>query len=294
MTVPDKRNQDSNEAVDSIKTIEIIDAVKRSGYLLENRILSKFLKNNFTAEANHVIFLNSDDTKYREIDVLASKYIDSIQLKDISNISLFVHFIIECINNSQPLGLFDNLGDRDEPSSDWTYSITNGDAEIQELLSIIIPGIIHDYENKYEEYLPSKQYCSFLKKKGDHKKDQWMAYHPDDFHKTLSKLVDCVKFKLKDSNDKWEGRQPQNTRLDFFIPVIILQNDLIKIHQIPDVEVSLEIEKLEFHRLKTSYDDSYNRNLSIDIVQEKYFDEFLISKLSVLSALSGNLRARIK
>jgi hypothetical protein len=144
MTMHDERNQDSNGSSNVIKTNEIIDAVKRSGYLLENRILSKFLKNNFAAEANHIIFLNNDNIKYREIDVLASKCIDSIALKDQANISIFTHFIIECINNSQPLGLFDTLSDRDEPSSDWVYSFTNGDAEIKELLSIIIPGIIAD------------------------------------------------------------------------------------------------------------------------------------------------------
>lgn len=290
----DERNQDSNGSSNVIKTNEIIDAVKRSGYLLENRILSKFLKNNFAAEANHIIFLNNDNIKYREIDVLASKCIDSIALKDQANISIFTHFIIECINNSQPLGLFDTLSDRDEPSSDWVYSFTNGDAEIKELLSIIIPGIIADCETEFDEYLPSKQYCSFLKKKGDHKKDQWMAFHPDDFHKTLSKLVDCVKFKLRDLNDRWEGRQPQNTRLDIFIPVIILQNELVKIHQKPDVEITLEIEQLKFHRLKTPYDDTYNRYLSIDIVQEKHFDEYLSLKLSGLSALFDNVKSRIK
>jgi len=291
MAALEKSPENSKDALDRIGENEIIESLKRSGYLLENRILSKFLKLKYSAEANHVIFSEIDGTRYREIDVVASKFVESIPINEIDGISVYSHFLIECINNTQPLGLFENLGDRDEPASDWIYTIINGDAEIKEMISIIFPSAIYNYEEKNIKGIPAKQYCSFAKKKADHKKDQWMAYHPDDFHKTLSKLADSVKYKVKEINDRWEDRQPQMLRIDIFIPVIILQNDLIKISQKSELE--LDIQNIKFHRLKTPYDEAYNRNLSIDIVQEKYFDNYLDSKVKGLVEIFNLLKDRI-
>lgn len=280
--------------MEQINENEIVKAIERSGYLLENRILSKFMKRSFWSEANHAVFFKGDETKYREIDVIASKLIDSLSINEQESCSFFVHFIVECINNPQPLGLFENLADRDEPSSDWIYDILNGEEETREVLSLILPNIIYDFELESEGNLPSKQYCSFIKKKGDHKNDLWMAYHPDDFHKTLLKLAESVKYKVKEIQDRWTGIRPLMGRLDFFIPLIILQNDMIKILQKGEEKIEIEIYRPKFHRLKTPYDESYNRNLSIDIVQEMYFDDYLDFKLNGLQKMFGQLKDKIK
>jgi len=279
---------------ETINNNEIIDALKRSGYLLENRILSQFLKRKITAEANHKIIIDNDENKSREIDVIATNFIGTIKLNERESISLCAHFIIECINNSQPLGLFENLGDWDEPSSDWIYTITNGDMEISEIVGITFPRAIYDYEVELNDSNPSKQYCTFQKKKGDHKKDQWMAFHPDDFHKTLSKLVDAAQISARSLHERWAGRQPQILRIDVFIPIIVLQNKLIKIIQRSDKETEIELQDAKLHRLKSSSEELNTRNISIDIVQEEFFNTYLDMKILGLKTIFDLFKKGIK
>lgn len=272
--------------MDIINISEIKDALERSGYLLENRILSKFLLHNFWAESNHTFFININENKYREIDIMAHKSFEIIELNNNEYYSLYTHFIVECINNPQPLLLFENLVDFDEPSSDWIYEFINGTIENIEKISLSIPYIIQDIEATFKIEKSSKQYCSFMKKKGDHK-DPWMATHPDDFHKTLTKFVDCVKYKIKDTHSKWDGVRPQMGRIEIFIPVVVLQNNLFKITQ------KSEIEEINCQKLKTPYEEIYNRNISIDIVQEKYFDEYLTMKMKLINKICEQIKREI-
>jgi hypothetical protein len=294
MNISQKTTHMDNMENDTINNNEIIAALKRSGYLLENRILSQFLKRKITAEANHKIIFENDENKSREIDVIATKFIDTIQLNDNDSISLCAHFIVECINNSQPLGLFENLGDWDEPSSDWIFTITNGDMEMAEIIGITFPRAIYDYEIERNNSNPAKQYCTFQKKKGDHKKDQWMAYHPDDFHKTLSKLVDASQLSATSLHERWAGRQPQILRIDTFIPIIVLQNELFKIIQKSDKETEIELLNAKHQRLKSSSEESNNRNISIDIVQEDFFNTYLEMKIEGLETIFKLLKNGIK
>lgn len=279
--------------MDTIKEDEIIEAVKRSGYLLENRILKSFLEFKFRAEANHIIFLDNSETNYREIDISATKTIKYFEIDEFLSLALYTHFMVECINNIQPLSLFENLGDTGEPAADWIYNLKINNEELIETISTIIPDIVHDYETKIIQPTPSKQYCSFTKKKGDHKNDQWMAEHPDKFHRTLLKLVECVKYKFKQINDRWEGVRPQIGRLDIFIPVIILQNGLNMIIQKIEPEAEIEMQEIKYHRLKTPYEDDYHQYVSIDVVSEKYFKEYLISKLEGLSIIFEQIKTQI-
>ncbi|MES2558703.1 MAG: hypothetical protein V4590_03125 [Bacteroidota bacterium] len=261
--------------MDKISNDEIISALNRSGYLLENRILKLFIKNSFYAESSHALFFNPEENKYREIDILATKQLHTMFLEDkFNSVAINIHFVVECINNPQPLGLFENLGDMDEPSSDWIYEITNGTPELRENISLKIHSLIDFVERTRIKAPPSRQYCGFSKKKDTNNKEPWMATHSDDFHKTLLKLVEATKHKKEEINRLWDGRRPQICRLDFIIPTVVLQGNIISVFQRDELKIKDEL----FQRLKTPYEEIYNRNMSVDIVQENYFEQYLITK----------------
>lgn len=273
--------------MDSINDDDIKSAIQRSGYLLENRVLSRFICNGFRAEANHTILQNNDEGKYREIDVFASKIIDYLIINANSNYTIYAHFLIECINNSQPLGLFENLGDIDKPASDWVYSLYNGDEEINEALFFVLQNSIEKIESKIESRLPSKQYCSFAKKKSDNKRNEWMAYHPDDFHKTLLKLTDAIRIKQLEIRDKHYDIRPSFGRLEFFIPIIVLQNNLILINQ----KTELEIHSVNYQKLKRPFDEVDIKNISIDIIKEEFVDKYIALKTDELAIIAEGVKS---
>lgn len=249
------------------------EALTRSGYLLESRVLDFFSNNNYWAESSHRFFENKEDGKYRELDVLANKTLDWINVKNNEESLAFnVHFITECINNPVPLALFENKGDLEEPTTDWAFDFINGSPELKEISSIHWIHAIHAFESQIIKELPSRQYCGFVKKKS--KDDEWMASHPEDFHNTLLKLVQFVKYKRIAINENWEGRQPTMCRLELLIPLIVLQGEMIEIK----TTENLEVNPINYYRLKVPYESSYNKSISIDIVTESYLPEFLKRK----------------
>lgn len=275
--------------MDDITIENIKNALFRSGYLLENRVLNFFLENNFAAESSHIFFLGKEDGSYREIDVIAKNFLNSYDIVDTDeSIDLAIKFVIECINNPVPLALFENKHDFDEPSTDWATSILNGSENLLELCSIEWQYCINEYEPKIFQPLPSRQYCSFLKKK-DKGKDEWMANHPNDLHNTLNKLSLYTKHSLQTNVDRWNGIRPQRCRLDIVVPVIVLQGEMLEVKCNEDIELN----PVEYYRLKTPYEQENNSNLGIDIITEKFLQEYLNGKLSGIQQMFDLLKTKI-
>jgi hypothetical protein len=275
--------------MNKISIEEMKDALMRSGYLLESRVLDFFFTEEFWAESNHRFFLGGDEDKYRELDVLASRYIDSIQIKSkAESVSLFLHFITECVNNPVPLALFTNVGDREEPTTDWSYMFTNGSEVLVEAASIHWPHSIYTFAPEIFSSIPSRQYCGFTEKKGN-TKDKWMASHPDDFHQTLLKLVQFNKYKKKEIRAEREGIQPESCRLDVFIPLIVLQGDIV----IVEAQNALDVTPSQYYRLKVPYESGYNKSISIDIVTETYLPEYFKKKMSGLILMFDDLKKEL-
>lgn len=256
---------------------EIKKALIRSGYLLENRVLNFFNDNQFDAESSHRYVIDEVEGKFREIDVLATANLASNSTNK-TNITLFVNFYVECINNPVPLALFCSYGDQEEPTTDWAYNFINGSPQFLEFCSESFPQVIYDRQNEIIKSMPARQYCGFIMKKDKNIDEKWMANHPDDFHQTLSKLSQFVKIKKSETKERWEEIRPDFTRLEIFIPLIVLQGEMIEIIN----QKELELKEIEYYRLKAPYEKGYNKSLSIDIVTEKYLKTYLDLKLTGL------------
>lgn len=276
--------------MDNITEDDIKQALVRSGYLLENRVLNFFLENNFAAESSHIFFLNKEDNSYREIDVIAKSFLNSYDISGTDeSVDLAIKFVVECINNPVPLVLFENKYDFDEPSADWATSILNGSENLLELCSTEWQYCINEYESKIFQQLPSRQYCTFLKKK-DRGKDEWMANHPNDFHNTLNKLSLYTRHSLKADVDRWNGIRPQRCRLNIVVPLIVLQGEMFEVKCSKDIELN----PVEYYRLKTPYEQENNSNISIDIITEKFLQKYLNEKLSGIQQMFDLLKIKIE
>lgn len=264
---------------------EIKDALKRSGYLLENRVLEKFINYNFNAESNYY-FLDSKTSKFREVDIFATKRVDAYSIDKTLPIELNISFVVECINAPFPLGLFENLGSDRGDNLGWTYHIINGDARLKESLSLSLFSLLEKKESN--KTLASRQYCGFRRKKSNqNKKGELMANHPEDFHNNLNKFIDALAFQQNEIKSLWEGRQPQILRLDILFPLIVLTDKIFLIKQNPN----LTIEKKMHHRFMINKGSS---NFNIDIIQEEYIDSFLEYKLNEINDLVKDLFRDLK
>lgn len=162
-----------------ISKTEMIEALNRSGYLLESEISSFLANQGFFVETNQVIE-DSITGKSREIDLIAEYYEHKPERSSYKCASK-INFVFEIKNNLFPIVLLTQFSFTPN-IEDWMG--------LKEALTIP-EKIDYDTFNSYYESLihQSKnsiytQYCSFHKKKEN---DELMALHPEVIYSGLMK-----------------------------------------------------------------------------------------------------------
>lgn len=138
---------------------EMLDALKRSGYMFESEICSYLSSLDFFVESNQVIE-DKITGKSREIDLLA-EYHEFKSDRIGYLIASKIRYVIEIKNNNSPLVLLTRW--KSSPNiEDWTG--------LKEALNV--PNDVKNYrwyDSYYENLIPNRniyaQYCSFIKKK---------------------------------------------------------------------------------------------------------------------------------
>lgn len=265
-------------SIDNIK-----DALLRSGYLLENRVLKFFQSAGLNATTNHH-FPGDEEGKFREIDVMATTSIGYVSLgENLEGVSVYAHFVSECINTLQPIGVFENLSSSGLNPVKLLNVMVNGYDDLREVSSHLWNEALERINHKIG---PAKQYCGFVQK--NQKSAEWMATHPEDFHRTLTKLTQFVKYDFKQIQVIWEGIRPQNCRIEIIIPLIVLQGEILEIKNNND----LEIVPVPFYKLNAPYEE-YS-SASIDLVSEKHLMEYFNATMSELKMIFEFLEKELK
>lgn len=202
----------SPESIESMMS----EALLRSGYVLESRIINTLVQNGFFVEPNQRI-LDSTTGKDREIDLVAELW-DSVHERTNSKIKVYVavHFVCEVKNNPYPIVLLTELpfSPALEPW-DSLHEGTNG------FFKGVVPLDQSFFDYFTDEHKIYTQYCSFKLKKA--KKDtEWMAWHPDDFHDDLEKIISYCRLQA----NQITGLSDDYHRLLLYLPVVILGGDL--------------------------------------------------------------------
>jgi len=260
---------------------ELIGALNRSGYLLENRVFNTFLDLGFSAESNYY-FPDGNTKKFREVDVVAVKTLDTHSINPSLPIVINLNFIVECINSPYPLGLFEYKGKQKGNTFGWNFKQTNGEQPLKEAFSISLGHILEDLEVLKEP--SSRQYCGFKRKKPARKGEtgELMAYHSDDFHNNLNKFLDVLAYQKQEISSLWEGRQGHTLRLDIFYPLLVISSDIYLIRQ----NLDLAINKVNKHRFLI---DKGRKQVNIDILTEKILQNFLEKKTAEAKYIARKL-----
>jgi hypothetical protein len=197
----------SSESIESMMS----EALLRSGYVLESRIVHELVQNGFFVEPNQRI-LDPITGKSREIDLVAELW-DSVHenLHLNARVCVAVRFVCEAKNNPHPIVLLTEL-----PFSpiletwDSLHECRTGFFRDEYL----DPSFFHFLTDGQKPYT---QCCSFKPKKAG-KDSEWLAWHPDDFHDDLEKIISYCRLKAK----QIEGLNDDYRRLFLYIPVVIL------------------------------------------------------------------------
>lgn len=259
---------------------EIKDALIRSGYFLETRVLSVLSKNGYKNFPNET-YPDPVTKKSREIDIISHspRITDNIKLNQFLHFEYQYHLIFECINNLQPIAFFKRpdkspytihgkfFYSKEERQFSEEENKKNHPADIEFLEYTTSSKHFH-----YNQLEKNTQYCSFSPKKGNQK--EWMASHPDALHDTFNKLTDYTTHTNK-SYDKWLKKSAWRNDVStfFFFPVLIVQNDLIEVSEINGKVIIEKKDHLIFNYNKYSEEKD---GFLIDVITEKYLEAFLV------------------
>jgi hypothetical protein len=262
---------------DKINAEEMKDALKRSGYLLESRLLKILSDNEYTLYPNEV-YPDPVTGKSREIDVFGlNSFHSEIKLDKELSIRVESNIIVECSNNPQPAVFFQRTDKKkftifgkfrfnkieqipygEEGGPGWEFdSFTTSEKSFH-----------------YNSFQRCTQYCSFLqKKKQSDGKKEWFATHPDGLHDVFNKLYDFVNHKSA-CDAEWipESFYTKDVYVILYFPVVVLQNELFEVLE-SDGEVSMtQVDHtiFEFTRYETD-----SKSFLVDVVTEKYFPKYL-------------------
>jgi hypothetical protein len=204
---------------------EMLEALNRSGYILESEIAKQLSDWDFFVQSGPVI-KDPITGKGREIDIIAERYgvnNSNSDLKTHANIE----YVFEIKNNSFPIVLLNkfrfspNIDPR--PGLKEAISLPNG---IDYRDDIFFDTLIENNENVFT------QYCSFHKKKGSH---DLMASHPERFHDSISKIIQHCdeQVELYDQyifNEASEVEVEANAyfRHRLYMPILLINDDLLE------------------------------------------------------------------
>jgi len=257
---------------------ELLEALERSGYLLESEISALLNNSGFVTENNQVI-IDPFTGKSREID-LTAEYFNLRDRATESRCVSKVRFVFEIKNNTSPIVLLTKF-EHSPNLEDW----------LGLKRWITIPKGLSDtyYTGYWDKLVQAKrgkiftQYCSFQRKKAN---EEIMALHPDNIHSGLSKITQYC----EEATDREESIEPQNGywRDFIYLPVLLLADDLYELHSSDDNRH--ELKKVNSSMLICHY---HYKNIAsmayVFVVTKNGFVDFMNSMLEVEEEVESDM-----
>lgn len=255
---------------------EMRNAIQRSGYLLEQRILPIFEKFYYVIDLN-AIFPDPGTGKSREIDIKAfcmRKIFDTDDTYDFLHINL----LCECENNKQPTMFFI----RDYHDYELEFFCKD----------IALSGIPIQFSDKdsfisFSDFLELKkfhhygkgdiatQYCTFQEKRG---KNEWMASHSDEQHNTFDSLLKALDYEIEEDFKSYylhDKSEEESIEIKIYYPLLILQQDLYSAFLKGKKFILRKSKHIQFRK---QYHSTYSKQIKIyciDVITEDYLPKYL-------------------
>lgn len=276
-----------------ISTQEMEEALRRSGYLLEQRVFSLLDERGYYVEAN-TAYPDDITGKSRELDINALWCYD-VGADDI----LCSAFLCSCVNNSQPLAFFTY----DSPiplmhhetlkMSGLPVRVRVGD-DVPQFVSLA--EFLHlDRYHHYCEPRMCTQYCSFAQKKGKQQsqKPEWMATHVDEHFESMNALAVATEAEIGSHYEGWKIPVPHignDMNINVYYPLLVLQGELFDV-QVSDAE--LNVERADHVLFRHAYHSAQRRaEYFVDVVAESYLPSYLDQVEREMERMARAIRRR--
>lgn len=238
---------------------EMISCLKKSGYLLEGRIVNSLNSMGLFVEPGQS-FLDDKTGVSREIDLIAETY---SYTPDRPQVCVKTYFIIEAINNLYPVVLLTPRAWTPNAPFEEYLHFKATPSELIEGHPFLGDIDLHEVKNVGQWNIYA-QYCAFTRKKSN----DLMASHPEDLHASINKAASYL-FYLKDESHSWmdENDTDKYWRLFQWQVILVLQNDLYLVRE--DVAGSPEL--IETTAAKLEYNFHYKgqpKTVVVDFVVE--------------------------
>jgi hypothetical protein len=246
------------------------EAIKRSGYLLEQRVEPVLTGAGFYVQMNEG-YVDPETGKARGLDISAISAISVFKEEFI-----FPLILCECKNNSQPIVFFT----KESPIS-FMYH--------EEVKTSGIPVKFLD-KNRYislseftkiggfHHYCKAKvatQYCSFQLKKD---KSSWMALHVEDQHEMFNSLIQALEYDISEHFGNFTlppKGQEEGINIQIYYPLVILQGDLYSA-SLKNSHLSInKSDHIQFRKEIFYPSLSEWKKYQIDVITEKYLVDYL-------------------
>jgi hypothetical protein len=215
---------------ETISTEIAVDALRRSGYLLETRIartLDQFASHLFA----NVVFADPETGQPRELDAYCYRAETGNRYE---HFTAYAHVLIVCINNPQPIAFFSSgLNNR-------AYPVTAARPLWLGLYPIEQTIRLEDFHHGFRQDL-ANNYCTFVEKKSR----GWMATHADEQHREFSTLATLAQLtKEKQLQVLEDYSRPQDAvqfcGVELIYPVLVAEGLLFDVRRHCPIDVVTE------------------------------------------------------
>jgi|GEM_PF-768052 len=265
---------------------EIMDAIRDSGYLMEQDVATQLEQQGFHVRTNFA-FEDPDEGKSREIDVRAIK---RIAHDESSRISAFVELIVECKNSSNPYVFIarpknnlDKHAHPDEFMFPYQYrmrkDLGGGKGLSRNIAAFDYLGFDKIYAERQKVW-KAVQFCRIDRKGGG-----WHANHGG--------LYDSIFYPMAKAITARKREVPRSTRPDewkyfwFFFPLVVTSGDLFLINSAEALPSPIPMEHIAFQReLKSG---KLSGSFMLTFVRESAVKAYLASVVDPIAALASDL-----
>jgi hypothetical protein len=254
---------------------EIIEAIKRSGYLMEQEVGTILESLGFTVKTN-CAYEDVDENKSREFDVWAGK---EIVRNEKSGVALFVEFICECKNNENPfifLGRTKNRVDNNANPQEYVFPIAEYSEPVEGQANTVrlIPAFSHLGLAKHHYYYDqNKKYIQFCKLVRE--KKAWEAKHGGVYDEIFYPIVKAFIAKRKERLEFNKSRSV-NKYIWLLFPIVVLKSDIYSIDSENPIKPEITPQISFTRELKSK---TIEGRFVIDFVTQGYLKDFNNNKI---------------
>lgn len=265
-------NNKMPDIVGRISTERMKQAIKKSGYLLEQRVERILTNAGYYVETNPV-FPDPETGKSREFDISA---ISASRIYKKGYNFVFPVIICECENNAQPTVFFM----KESPISflhHYEVKVSGIPVKFWQKDGYISFSEFTGME-RFHHYCRGKvatQYCSFQLKKD---KSSWIALHDEEHHNTFGSLIKALDYEMAKHFNGWEPPyklEEEDINVQIYYPFIVLQGELFSAELRRNDVILKKVKHIQFRKEIFSSRMNEVETYQIDVISEGYLQQYL-------------------